>query len=158
MTLQISISSPMLLVIPNGAESPVRACPGLAEGNLLSAGSAHGVREVLLRLHHGKEEPGDLRRHDGIPDGASTAAPGRRRWSVYAEVSGASAGILQVGLRWRQSDRTGNRNQEVATREERGVDRERESDMGRPGRWLGRAGGDDRDGASRFPPRASAPL
>src|SRR5258708_22340539 len=132
MTLQISISSPILLVIPNGAESPVRACPGLAEGNLLSAGSAHGVREVLLRLHHGKEEPGDLRRHDGIPDGASTAAPGRRRWSVYAEVSGASAGLLRAVSPCRQNERTGHRNQEMASREERGVDLEKESHIARP--------------------------
>src|SRR6266852_4466718 len=97
MTLQISISSPILLVIPNGAESPVR--------NLLSAGSAHGVREVLLRLHHGKQEPGDLRRHDGIPDGASTAAPGRRRRRVYAEVSSAPPRLLRVVSQRRQGDR-----------------------------------------------------
>src|SRR5258708_8321446 len=112
--------------------------------------SGNGVREALLHLHHGEQEPRALCRRDGISHGAGLAAQGWRGWSVYAEVSRASACLLSKFSERGRRTRAGDGDQEVATGEEGGIDSRGQPDVGGSGSGVGRGSGDEGVRESRF--------
>src|SRR5713101_389658 len=115
---------------------------------------AEGVRgiccaagEAILRLHHGQQESSAVYRRKWLPNGTGVAAQIRSKRRIHAAVSSQPLGLLRSISVPEQCDRAGNRNQEVAPREEGRIGRGEQSDLGRSCCGLGQVSADEK---SRF--------